>query len=259
MDLDSLWYWRGAGLALVVALAWAGLLRGLRRPELATLSAGIGLAAGWVLMLGLQTASPRQLLERLPLLSVAAAAAALLLALPAGARRWHVAGAVVVLAAAAWWLAGAPLAPADLRRAAIPLLGLLLLAIGVQLRLGGPWQAAAALAFLLAGLWVAAPIGPWKLLAAAVLAAALGAVPAGPGWSVAARVPVAVALTALAAAPVLARGAAADWLVAAAPVAALWLGPALANHLGGGRAQAVGWLLAGGTPVLFTWLLVRGL
>ncbi|WP_240048411.1 hypothetical protein, partial [Crenalkalicoccus roseus] len=118
MDLDSLWAWRGALLALAAALLWAGAGRALRRPDLAALGAGVGLAAGWVLTLGLITASPRQLPERLPLLALAAAGAGLLLALPGGGRgRVAGAGAVLALLAAAWWLAGAPLASPDLRRA----------------------------------------------------------------------------------------------------------------------------------------------
>ncbi|MBX9700971.1 MAG: hypothetical protein K2X74_16155, partial [Acetobacteraceae bacterium] len=66
MDLDSLWPWRGAGLALVAALLWSGLWRALRRPDLGALGAGIGCAAGLVLTLGGLAASPRQLPERLP-------------------------------------------------------------------------------------------------------------------------------------------------------------------------------------------------
>jgi hypothetical protein len=261
MDLDSLWPWRGALLALAAALLWAGAGRALRRPDLAALGAGVGLAAGWVLTLGLITASPRQLPERLPLLALATAGAGLLLALAAGGGRGRVAGAGAVLAllAAAWWLAGAPLAGPDLRRAAVVLLGLGVLALAAQARLRGAPEAAAAFGLLLAGLWLARPLGPWTALAAAALAAALGALPAGTGWGAAARLPVAAALAALAAGPVLARGAAVDWLAAAAALAALWLGPALAPPLRGRLAEPLGWLVAGGLPLLFIWLLVRGL
>ena len=261
MLLDSLWPWRGAALALLVALAWAGLLRALRRPDLASLGAGIGLAAGWVMILGLPAASPRQLPERLPLLAAGGAGMALLLSLLAGGRRGPAAaGAALALLAAAWWLAGAPRDAADTWRAAVPLLGLLLALLAAQLRLDGPWPAAFAFALLLGGFWIGAPRGPWLVLAAAALAAVLGAaLPADRAWGVGARMPVAAALAGLAAGPVLARGSAADWLAAASPFAALWLGPALAVHLGGGWAWALGWLLAGGIPLLFTWVLARGL
>ncbi len=237
MDLDSLLPWRGAGLALAAALAWGGAFRLLGRPGLAALAAGAGTAAGWALTMGVATASPRQLPERLPLLALAATA----LALPVGLlgdgrlRPLGAAAAALALLAGAWWLAGAPLAAADLRRGAVPLLGLAVLVLAAQVPLHGPWHAGAALALLGAGLWIAAPPGPWTVLAAAAAAAALGA------------------------GPVLARGTPANWLAAAVPFAALWLGPALADHLRGRLALPVAWLVAGGVPLLLTWLTVRGL
>jgi hypothetical protein len=263
MDLDSLLPWRGAGLALAAALAWGGAFRLLGRPGLAALAAGAGTAAGWALTMGVATASPRQLPERLPLLALAATA----LALPVGLlgdgrlRPLGAAAAALALLAGAWWLAGAPLAPADLRRGAVPLLGLAVLVLAAQVPLHGPWHAGAALALLGAGLWIAAPPGPWTVLAAAAAAAALGAaaVAGTAAWGAVPRLPVALALAALAAGPVLARGTPANWLAAAVPFAALWLGPALADHLRGRLALPVAWLVAGGVPLLLTWLTVRGL
>lgn len=267
MDLDSLWSalgppWRAGGLALAAALGWAGACRLLRRRELGALGAGIGIAAGWWLLLGLPAASPRQILERLPMLAVAGAAAGLLLAVVAGSARGMAAAVLAAagLLAGAWWLGGMPLAPADLRRAAVTLLALAVLMLGLALALRGAWQAMAAGAVLAGGLWIAAPPGgPWLALAACLPAAALGAAVAGPAWGgAAARLPMALALGAVAAAPVLGRGAAADWAAAAAPVAALWLGPALAGQLRGRAAPVLGWGLASGLPLVFAWLLARG-
>jgi hypothetical protein len=263
MHLDSLWHqalpWQGAAAALGTALLWALLLRLAGRRDLAALGAGAGLALGWVLTLGLPTASPRQLPERLPLLALAGLLAGLVLAQwGRGRARLTGIGAALLVLAAGWWLAGAPLVPADLRRGALALLALSLLAAGVLLELRSPGRAAAALALLLAGFWLAAPAGPWLVLAAAALAAALGGLAGGPAWGTAAALPVALGLAGLAAGPVLARGAAADWTAAAAGLAALWLGPALAARIGGRFGLPLGWGLAGGLPLLFTWLLVRG-
>ncbi len=256
MSIELLLPWRGVAAALVAALAWAGLFRLLRRGDLAGLGAGIGLAVGWVLALGLVTGTPRQLPERLPALVIGGALAGLVLAL-AGRR-----GAVAVLLAllglvgAAWWLAGGPLTLPDLRRATVPLLALAALGAAGLLALRGPVGAATAMALLAAGLWLFGPPGPWFLLALAGLAASLGALPAG-GWSAAAALPVAIGLAALAAGPVLARGGTADWLVAAAPFAALWLGPALGGRIGGRAGEPIGWAVAGLLPLLFVWLLHR--
>ncbi len=256
MSIELLLPWRGVAAALVAALAWAGLFRLLRRGDLAGLGAGIGLAVGWVLALGLVTGTPRQLPERLPALVIGGALAGLVLAL-AGRR-----GAVAVLLAllglvgAAWWLAGGPLTLPDLRRATVPLLALAALGAAGLLALRGPVGAATAMALLAAGLWLFGPPGPWFLLALAGLAASLGALPAG-GWSAAAALPVAIGLAALAAGPVLARGGTADWLVAAAPFAALWLGPALGERIGGRAGEPIGWAVAGLLPLLFVWLLHR--
>ena len=268
MRLDTLWpaswpfsfLWPGAFAAMVAALAWAGLLRLLNRRDLAALGAGFGIAVGWALTLGLPLlASPRQLVERLPVLASAGFAAALLLALVAVRRAWGLAlGVGLLLAAGAWWLAGAPMTTADLRRALVPLLALGAASALACLELRSPLRAAAAFALMLAAVWIARPpAGPWLVLAAAGVAAALGALPAGVPWNAAPALPAALALTGLAAGPVLARGAAADWTASAAPFAALALGPALAVRIGGGAGAAVGWAVAGGVPLLITWLLVR--
>ncbi len=269
VSFDSLWpaswssagTWRGALAALAASLAWAGLLRLLGRRDLAALGAGLGLAAGWALTLGLPFASPRQLAERLPLLALAGFVAALLLFSFAASRARVLAlGAGLCLAAGAWWLAGAPLVVADLRRALIPVLALGAVSAVAFLELRSPLRALAAFALLLAAVWVLRPAGPWFALAAAGVGAALGALPAAatPWWSAAAALPPALALAGLAAGPILARGAAPDWTAGAAPFAALVLGPALAARAGGGAAASViGWAVAGGVPLLITWLLVR--
>jgi hypothetical protein len=261
MSLDVLWAWRPALLALAVSLAWAALFRALRRPDLAAMGAGLGIAAGWVLAYGTVSASPRQLPERLPMLALATTAGALVLAPLLGSRRGAaLTAAVLLLLGSAWWLVGGPLAPGDLRRATLPLVALALLLLGLALRLDGPRQAAAAAGFLALGLLgIGGPPGPWALLTVTALAALLGSLPAGAAWPVLARVPVAAALAALVAGPVLVRGSGADWLIAAAPVSALWLGPSLAAALGTWvAAHPLAWLAAGGLPLLLAWLLVRG-
>lgn len=266
MTLDSFWLWppgpwHGAALALAVALAWAGLLRLARRPDLAVLGAGMGLAAGVVLTLGTITGSPRQLPERLPLLLLGAAAAGLLAALLAGGgRRGGITAAILGLAvlAGAWWLAGAPMTVADLRRGAVPLLGLAVLLAVLAVGLRGAWEAAGAAALLLAGLWLTAPVGPWTVLATVALGACLGGVAGGAGWGAAARLAPALGLGGLIAAPVLARGAATDWTAAAAPVLGLVAAPALAAQFRARWAGFVAWIVAGGLPLLFTWLQHRG-
>jgi hypothetical protein len=257
--------------ALATALLLSGGLRLAGRRDLAPLGVGAGLALGWWLILGGPTASPRQLPERLPGLALAGVVAGLLLAqFGRGGGRgggWvGRAGAALLVLTAAWWLAGAPLAPADLRRAAVPLLALAVLgAAAVELRT--PLRAVVAFGLALAGIWLAAPIGPWSMLAMAAFAAALGGLVAGqregqgvgtPPGGVAAWLPMALGLAGLVAGPLLARGAAADWNAAAAPFAALWLGPVLAARIGGPAGGPLGWGLAGGVPLLFAWLLGRG-
>lgn len=251
-------FWDGPALALALALIWAGLFRLLGRPMLAALGAGIGLAAATAMVLGLVTGTPRQLPERLPAPVLAGAVAALPLLLAGRGRGWA-AGIVASLGVlgTAWWLAGGPLTQADLARVAIPLAALAVLAAALLLGLGGPAQAGFAYGLLAAGLWLGGPPGPWLALALAGLAAALGGLAAGLAWSPAAALPVALGLAGLTAGPVLARGTAADWTTAAAPLAALWIGPALAARIGGRAGLVLGWLLAGAAPLLFTWLLLR--
>lgn len=261
MTLAGLEPWRGALLALLVAVLWTGVMAALRRPGLAAAGAGLGLAAGWALTLGLPTASPRQLAERLPALAVAATLAGLLLA-PAAGRSWAVLAAGAGVLAGAWWLGGAPLHPADLARGLVPLLALALLAAALLLVLDGAPEAVAAGLLQVAGLWLTRPAGPWLLLAAASLAASVGALAAARRWPIGARLAPTLGIVALAAGPVLARGGGADWAAAAGPVAALWLGPAIALRLGGrwgsGASGAfAGWSLAGGAALLFAWLLGR--
>jgi hypothetical protein len=265
MEIDSLWYgmgpWRGPALALAAALAWAGLLRLLRRPDLAALGAAVGLAAGMVVTLGAVTASPRQLPERLPLLVLAGALGGLALALAGGRGRKGglpaAFGVPLMVAGAAWWLAGMPVVAPDLQRTAVTLAGLAVLIAALLPVLAGPWHGAGAAGLLAAGLWLAAPLGPWLVLAAAAAAACLGGAVAGRDWSVAARLPVALGLGAVVAGPVLARGTAADWTAAAGPLVALWAAPVLAGRSQARWARFVAWIVAGGLPLLFTWLQVH--
>ncbi|MBX9750608.1 MAG: hypothetical protein K5Q68_13565, partial [Roseococcus sp.] len=209
--------------ALLLALAWAGLFRWRKRPATAGLGLALGALLGVTLLLGVVNASPRQLAERLPMLTLAA----LLLALPlaSGRRGWPVL-ALGLLAACftGWWMAGAPLTEADLRRAAPAGLALLLLVPLVQLEATPPWRGVLAALALLGGLLASGIAGPWVMLAMILLAAALGQQMAGGGLMTdAARLPFAMLLAALLAGPLLARGAPADWAAALAPLAPLLL------------------------------------
>jgi hypothetical protein len=267
MNIDALWQaawplppaWRGALAALATATAWAGVLRLLNRRDLATLGPALGLAVAWAVTLGLPFASPRQLAERLPLLALACFVCALLLTLLAAARASTLAlGAAMLLAAGAWWLAGGPMTTGDLRSALVPVLALAAAAAVASLELRSPLRCAVAFALALAALWIARPAGPWPVLAAAGLAASLGGLPAAAPWTAVVAATMALALTGLAAGPVLARGIAADWTAAASPFAALALGPALTARIGGRRAgPPIAWTVAGGVPLLITWLLSR--
>jgi hypothetical protein len=234
-------------------------LRLLDRRDLAGLGMAFGLAVGWAATLGLPFASPRQLAERLPLLALGGFATALPLALLATGRAWRlVLGAGPILAAGAWWLAGAPTTAADLRRALVPVLAFGAFSAIAALELRSPLRATAAFALLLAAQWTLQPTGPWLVLAAAGVAAALGASPSGAPWTAAAALPAALALAGVAAGPIVARGGAADWTAGVAPFVALSLGPALAARIGGRAGPVLGWAVAGGLPLLTTWLLARG-
>ena len=263
MDIlwQSLWPWRGAALAFVVALglAWLGRQLGRLGPALAASAVGLGVLAGWWLVFGLLTASPRQLAERLPMLLLAMVVLAALLGLPA--RRWsRLAPALAALAllVAGWWMAGAPLTVADGQRAVPVLLGVAALGWVLALR-ATPMHAPFAAAALLAGLWAAAMPGPQLVLGAALLAAALGGMGAASPLGAVAAVPLAAGMAALAAVPVIARGGVADGFVAAAPVAVLWLGPWLATLLPGRLprrlAPGLGAVLAAAPCVAAAYLL----
>ena len=203
MTPDALWssLWplppagRAALAALATAAAWAGLLRLLNRRDLAALGPALGIAVGWAVTLGLPFASPRQLAERLPLLALAGFVGALLLTLLAATRASTLAlGAALLLAAGAWWLAGAPVTTADLRTALVPLLALGAAAAVASLELRSPLRSVAAFVLALAALWIARPSGPWPILAAAGVAAAVGGFPAGAPWTAAIAAPMALAL-----------------------------------------------------------------
>lgn len=243
--LDSLSPYEGPLLALLLGFAIAALLRG--RP-LAGLALPLAALAGFLLLLGGVSASPRQVFERPPVL----AAGGLLLALPLALvpRNW-LAVTVALLAGVGtgWWMAGAPLVAPDLQRAAPVLLVLALLVPVVAREAGGPWRGAVAALALLAGAWAAAPPGPWFLFALVLAAATLPLLVGGAALPDAARTPFAMLLAALAAGPVLTRGAPADWAAALAPLAVLLLGPR------SGKALAPGLVVAAAAPVAAAWWL----
>jgi hypothetical protein len=202
----------------VAALAALPVLLAARRWRwLGGLVTGAGVLAGWWWVFGAVPASPRQLPERLPLLALAVLAwTALGLGWrPAPRTAMAVAGAVGV----GWWMAGAPRNLADLMQAA-PVLGAVALHALLALR-GARWAPVLAAAALLAGMLLGGLAGPGPVLGAVLLAASLVARLAPAGGALAA-LPFAAALAALAALPVLARGAPADWAVAAVPLLVLW-------------------------------------
>jgi hypothetical protein len=130
---------------------------------------------------------------------------------------------------------------------------LVLLALGALFasrRAERPAPLAAAAAALALAAWAAGWPGPVPVLALC-LAAALGVATWRKAWGFAGRVPSAIALAALAAAPVLARNDGADWAALAAPVCVLLLLGRLSRRLGVWPALA---LAAGPWVALAAWL-----
>jgi hypothetical protein len=257
--LDLLRPWHGALLGFAVALGVALGGARLGRPLLGAAAGGFGVLAGWWLSFGLLTATPRQLPERLPLLMLGLL---VLLPLALAARRWPGLRWPLALPGAlwaGWWMGGAPRILPDLERAAPVLVGVGLATLLLAGRGGPRWAMPVAAAALLAGLAVAAQPGPQPMLAAALAAAALAVslVPAGRGAlaAPAAALPLAGGMAALAAIPLLARGAAADWAAAAAPLVALLIGPVLGARLHRRFGAPIGAALAGAAAVLAAWAL----
>lgn len=259
---DALAPWHAALVAGACALgaAWLGRVAG--RPLLGGAAAGIGVLAGWWFAFGVLTASPRQLPERLPLLMLVLVLAAPLFGAAARWRRWL----AVPLAAAGslwvgWWIAGAPMVPPDVVRAAPVLVGVAIATLLLAWAAGPRWAGPVAVSVLVAGLHLAPLAGPYRLLGAVLLVAVAVAALAPPGKGnmthpMLAALPVAGALAALAAIPVLARGAASDVVLAVAPLAALLLGAPAGTRLAGRRWGApAGAGLMGGLAVGIVFLL----
>ncbi|MCW8087482.1 hypothetical protein [Sabulicella glaciei] len=231
---DSLAFWQGPLLPLLVSLAWAALLRG--RP-LGALALGLGALAGFALILGISLASPRQSFERLPALM----AGAVLLSLPLCFLRGRWAAGALAAASVllgGWWLGGAPLWGPDAARA-LPVMLAAALAAALATAEASDARRAAAVAALAAALLVlAAPPGPWLMLGLAWAAATGGALASGTAMPFAARVPFALGLAGVTLGPALARGAPGDWLLALAPIGTMLLAPRLAMRGGGWLAFA---------------------
>jgi hypothetical protein len=252
--------WRGFAAALLAALAVAGAARLLRRGRWADAAAGVGLAIGFAAVLGVVTASPRFLAERLPALVLLGLLSGCLAGL-AKAPALRLAAMAAGVALGAWWMAGAPLHPPDLLRAAP--VGLALgTAMALALR-GGPGLPASLVAWvaLAAGVALAGALGPYPAFALAGCGAVLGAAAFGGGAGPASRLPLALGMVGLAAAPLLARAAPADAAAAAAPALALLAGPmmaALAGRWVGPRLAAwIGPVLAAAPVVALAKLLAR--
>jgi hypothetical protein len=254
MPTDLLWTARGAVAALLAAAAWAVALRLARRADLAAAAAGVGLAVGWSVTLGLITASPRQVPERLPLLALAAVLGAVGFAASPRLRRAWPAATVLAALLAGWWMAGAPRTWPDLRRAAPVGLGVAAVAAWLALRgLRDAWWSLAAAVALATGLLAARVFGPAPWLALAAAAAAAGALVGRSGFGFAAAMPFALGLAALAAVPAVARGGAADWAAVAAPALVLALGPMLSARLGARFGPPFAWALVAAPAVLAAW------
>ncbi|MDB5316048.1 MAG: hypothetical protein JWO24_1892 [Rhodospirillales bacterium] len=256
---NQLWPWRGGVLALLVALGWAAGLRVARQPALAPAAVALGLAVGWIVTIGLVTASPRQLAERLPMLGLGLAALALVAAGVLRGRAGVLGGlmAVVAVIGAAWWMAGAPAHGPSLITALPVLAGVAAYGGAMLLRMRDRADGAKAALTLLAGLLAAGGFGPQPMLAGCVTGAAIGAALAGTGGT-AQRLALAPALAALGAVPVIARGHAADWAAAVAPLLALWLGPVIARRLPARLGLMAGWVLAAAPAVILAWFLTHG-
>lgn len=230
MTFDLPASWRGFAVALAVALAVAGAARLLRRARWGGAAAGVGLAAGFAMVLGVISASPRHLAERLPALVILGLLAGVVAGLPRPAFR--IAGVTASVALGAWWMAGAPLHPPDLLRAApqgLALAAAMALVLRWDATLPGRAMSWVALA---AALVAAAAPGPYLAYALAGLGAVAGAgvLRATPGP--AGRLPLALGLVGVAAVPMVARAAPADAAAAAAPALALLAGPWLAVRIG---------------------------
>ncbi|MES2713634.1 MAG: hypothetical protein V4653_18795, partial [Pseudomonadota bacterium] len=194
MSFDSLlaeaWPWRGALLALLLAFAWAAGLRVARQPALAPAAAALGVALGWGATMGIVTASPRQLVERLPMLAMALVP----LVLPvAGLARGRAAMLGVVAAwlgvlGAAWWMAGGPVHGPSLVVALPVFAGVAAYGAALLWRMGDALEGGKAALALFAGLVAAGGFGPQPVLAACLVGAAFGAVLAGAGGGPAPRV-----------------------------------------------------------------------
>ena len=254
--------WHAALVAGACAVGAAWLGRAAGRPLLGAAAAGIGVLAGWWFAFGVLTASPRQLPERLPLFMLG-----LVLAVPlfGAAARWRAWLALPLAAAGAlwagWWMAGAPMILPDLARAAPVLAGVAIATLLLALAGGPRWAGPVAASALFAGLQLAPLAGPYRLLGGVLLAAAAIAALVRPGKGKMAHpvlmaLPLAGALAALAAIPVVARGAASDFAVASAPLAALLLGAPAGARLAGRRWGApIGAGLAGGVAACIAFLL----
>jgi len=217
--LEQFGPWQVPAIAAVLALGLSLAGWRLRLAWLAAAAAGAGVLGGWWFGLGLLTASPRHLAERLPLLVLVL----ILLAQLGAVRRWLawptlLAGALWT----GWWMGGAPRWWPDVERAAPAMLGIAGASLALACLATPRWAPPVVAVGLLAGLVAAALPGPYVMLATGLLAAtAAAAIPPRGGDPALAALPVAGAVAALAALPVLARGSPADWAAVAVPLAAV--------------------------------------
>ncbi len=227
----------------LLGLCGALLHRFSRLPGLAAAALPLGLLLGFLILIGGIQASPRQLGERLPLLTVLLLAPALLACRwPRPWLGWPLLGLAALLTG--WWMGGGALWGPDLSRALPAMLGVAAAAGLGGAALRGPWQGALLPCGLALMLFAASPPGPWSGLA--LVPAVMGL--AGLAWG--ARLPMpgwlalGPAMAALAAGPVLALGRGLDWALAVALLAAAAIGLAVRPGWPALAAQAALFLAA---------------
>ena len=217
-----------AGLAVAARLLGADWLRAA--------AGGLGAALGWSLLAGGFSASPRLLLERLPLAALVATVVPLLAA-RFGPRRAALAGTVLAAALCGWWLAGGPRDRADLLQAWPVALGVAAMVLLMQR--AGTGQRPTALAGAAGALVVALKMAGlpllWSLLSQTVVASSLVLLALPSGEAALPALLAALGLTATAvviASGRLPRGGFGPVdLAAVVPLLVLWMAPRLEPRL----------------------------
>ncbi len=234
--------WRAALVAALVALAIVLLGRMLRLRRLEQAAAGLGLAAGWSVLVGASLLA-RTLPERLPALALLIEVLTGLGASPVLARL-RAPVLVVCAAISGWWLLGPAVGVAQVLPG-IAVITATTAAASLGLAEADPWRVAASSVALAAALHATAAPPLWPLLALVPAGAVLGGL-AAPGRALA-QWPPAVGIGAVAGAASVFAGRLTHGRVGPvdaailAPLATAWLAARLAPRLRrtGGLALAL--------------------